>query len=79
MVLINGGMVGIEQEKKAAPAILEAFYPGFWGSAAIADTLFGQNENLGGSFVCVVLHIKCVHFLEWLVVGPKGWVVPRLD
>ena len=48
IVLINGGVVGIAQEKESAPAILEAWYPGFWGARAIADTLFGDNHNLGG-------------------------------
>ena len=48
IVLLNGGMVGLEAEKKAAPAIVEAFYPGFWGGQAIATTIFGDNENLGG-------------------------------
>ena len=28
VVLINGGMVAVEQEKELAPAVLEAFYPG---------------------------------------------------
>lgn len=48
IVLINGGMVAVEQEKKSAPAILEAFYPGFFGAKAIAATVFGANEHLGG-------------------------------
>jgi beta-glucosidase-like glycosyl hydrolase len=48
VVLVNGGMVAIAEEKETAPAIVEAFYPGFWGGSAIAETLFGLNENLGG-------------------------------
>ena len=46
--LLNGGMVGIEAEKASGAPIIEAFYPGFWGAEAIATTLFGDNENLGG-------------------------------
>lgn len=48
MFLLNGGMVDIAVEKASVPAILECFYPGFWGGHAIADTLFGDNEHLGG-------------------------------
>ena len=48
VVLVNGGMVAIEEEKKMAPSILETFYPGFWGASAIADTIFEMNDHLGG-------------------------------
>ena len=48
IVLINGGMVAVANETLAAPAVLEAFYPGLYGAEAIAATLFGLNENLGG-------------------------------
>jgi len=48
MFLLNGGMLDIAPEKKTVPAILECFYPGFWGGQAIADTLFGDNHHLGG-------------------------------
>jgi len=48
LVLINGGMVAIEQEKQSVPAILEAGYPGMLGAEAIARTLFGKNDHLGG-------------------------------
>ncbi len=54
-MLINGGMVGIAQEKASAPAIVEAFYPGFWGATAIAETLFGLNDNLGGEWLLLLL------------------------
>jgi len=48
MFLLNGGMVDITIEKDTVPAIVECFYPGFWGGQAIADTLFGDNLHLGG-------------------------------
>jgi beta-D-xylosidase 4 len=48
MVLINGGMVAIEEEKSLAPSIVEAFYPGFYGATAIGETIFGDNQHLGG-------------------------------
>eukprot|EP00316_Scyphosphaera_apsteinii_P008097 CAMPEP_0119344274 /NCGR_PEP_ID=MMETSP1333-20130426/106888_1 /TAXON_ID=418940 /ORGANISM="Scyphosphaera apsteinii, Strain RCC1455" /LENGTH=841 /DNA_ID=CAMNT_0007356709 /DNA_START=446 /DNA_END=2971 /DNA_ORIENTATION=+ len=50
LVLLNGGMVAIAEEKANSNigAILEAFYPGFFGGTAIARTLFGDNDHLGG-------------------------------
>ena len=48
LFLLNGGMVDIQAEKESVPAIVECFYPGFWGGQAIADTLFGDNLHLGG-------------------------------
>eukprot|EP00045_Choanoeca_perplexa_P012180 m.131922 g.131922 ORF g.131922 m.131922 type:complete len:777 (-) comp15917_c0_seq1:291-2621(-) len=48
IVLLNGGMLAIEAEQRSAPAIVEAGYPGFYGGVAIAQTVFGQNDHLGG-------------------------------
>ena len=48
IVLINGGMVAIAQELASNAAILSAGYPGILGAEVIADTLFGNNQNLGG-------------------------------
>ena len=49
LVLINGGMVALGKDIiAAAPAIFDAFYPGQYGSNAIATTLFGDNTRLGG-------------------------------
>jgi len=59
-VLINGGMVGIEQERESSPAIVEAFYPGFWGATAIAETVFGLNDNLGGKIPVTVYNASYV-------------------
>jgi len=47
VVLINGGVVAIEWLYDNAPAIIEAWYPGFQGGNAIADVLFGD-YNPGG-------------------------------
>jgi hypothetical protein len=46
LVLLNGGMLALPGS--TAPAILEAGYPGFFGARAIAQTLFGDNDHLGG-------------------------------
>ena len=51
LFLLNGGMLDITPEKSSVPAILECFYPGFWGGVAIADTLFGDNAHLGGRYI----------------------------
>eukprot|EP01060_Flectonema_neradi_P008820 TRINITY_DN1630_c0_g1_i6.p1 TRINITY_DN1630_c0_g1~~TRINITY_DN1630_c0_g1_i6.p1 ORF type:complete len:796 (+),score=128.86 TRINITY_DN1630_c0_g1_i6:31-2388(+) len=49
IVLINGGMVSLGNEAiSSSSAIVEAFYPGMFGSEAIATTLFGENPYLGG-------------------------------
>jgi len=48
IVLVNGGMVNIAPEKESAPALLSTGYLGFHGATVIADTIFGDNENLGG-------------------------------
>jgi len=47
MVLINGGIVAIDKLKPVVPAIIETFYPGYWGGVAIADVIFGD-YNPGG-------------------------------
>jgi len=47
LVLINGGIIAIDKLKESAPAIIEAFYPGYWGGVAIADVVFGD-YNPGG-------------------------------
>ena len=46
--LINGGQVSLGPLSKQIPALAEAFYPGRFGGQAIASTVFGKNENLGG-------------------------------
>jgi len=48
LVLVNGGMVAIAEEKETVNAILETGYPGIRGSEAIARTIFGDNDHLGG-------------------------------
>lgn len=47
LVLVNGGLISIDELKESAPAILEAFMPGVHGGKAISDTVFGDN-NPGG-------------------------------
>lgn len=47
LVLINGQPLTINWADRNIPAILEAWFPGYRGGEAIAETLFGEN-NPGG-------------------------------
>lgn len=47
VILINGRPLTINWIDKNIPAIVEAWYPGKWGGAAVADVLFGD-YNPGG-------------------------------
>ncbi|CAH0519105.1 unnamed protein product [Peronospora belbahrii] len=42
VVLLNGGVVGAEELILYTDAVLEAFYPGFFGAQAVSDILFGD-------------------------------------
>ena len=48
VVLTNGSALGVNWAKDHANAILEAWYPGEEGGAAVAETLSGKN-NPGGT------------------------------
>lgn len=50
LVLVHGGSLdtAAERDSAAIGAIVDAFYPGTKGAAAIAATLFGDNDHLGG-------------------------------
>ena len=47
VVLMNGSALGVNWEKAHANAILESWYPGEEGGAAIAETLSGKNNPAG--------------------------------
>lgn len=47
VILLNGSALGVTWEKEHANAILEAWYPGEEGGAAIAETLSGRNNPAG--------------------------------
>jgi len=47
VVLTNGSALGIEWAKNHANAILDAWYPGEEGGAAVAETLSGKNNPAG--------------------------------
>jgi len=47
LIMLNGSAVSINWEDANLPAILEAWYPGQAGGAAIADVLFGDYNPAG--------------------------------
>ncbi|GMF17042.1 unnamed protein product [Phytophthora fragariaefolia] len=47
VVLINGGVIGAENIIGQTDALVEAFYPGFFGAKAMADVLFGDTNPSG--------------------------------
>jgi len=47
VVLMNGSALGVNWEKEHANAIVDAWYPGEEGGAAIAETLSGKNNPAG--------------------------------
>ncbi len=47
LVLMNGSAISFQWEAENIPAILEAWYPGQAGGAAIADVLFGDYNPAG--------------------------------
>jgi beta-glucosidase len=47
LVLLNGSALAINWEKENIPAIIEAWYPGQAGGAAIADVIFGDYNPSG--------------------------------
>lgn len=66
IVLVNGGMVAIEEEAKSAGpvAILEAFYPGMLGADAIASTIFGMNDHLGGKLPITIYSASYINDIK---------------
>jgi hypothetical protein len=73
VVLLNGGMVAIAEEKADAniAAIVEAMYPGFLGGVAIAKTLFGENDHLGGKLPWTIYES---HFVDSVKMSEMGMV-----
>jgi hypothetical protein len=74
IVLVNGGIVAIDNLKPIAPAILETFYPGYWGGVAIADVIFGD-YNPGGKLPVTYYSssfVKESNFLSMSMTDPPG-------
>jgi len=78
LVLLNGGMVGIDKEKTTVPAIIEAGYPGAVGAEAIARTIFGQNDHLGGKLPYTIYPADYISQVKmsYMEMAPKAGVSP---
>jgi len=73
LVLVNGGIIAIDDLKELSPAILETFMPGVHGGQAIAETIFGDN-NPGGKMPVTMYHSSIVNEVDFMnmsmVAGP---------
>ena len=47
LMLINGGVVAVDELREEAPSILELFMPGAYGPQAVAETVWGKNVPSG--------------------------------
>jgi hypothetical protein len=47
LVMVNGGMISIDNLVAPAPAIVEAFYPSTQGAVALTSLLFGESNRFG--------------------------------
>lgn len=80
LVLVNGGMIAIDEYATKIPAIIEAFMPGAHGSLAVAETIFGEN-NPGGKLPVTLYHSSYVDEVDFLDmsmtagVGSKCYVI----
>lgn len=83
IVLINGGSLDVsaERDNTAIGGIVEAGYPGVRGGSAIAATLFGANDHLGGKLSYTAYPASYVNEIKMsemeLDVGPGAWRGPR--
>jgi beta-D-xylosidase 4 len=76
VVLLHGGSIDTTAERDApgVGAILDAFYPGMKGAEAIASTIFGDNDRLGGKMAFTTYPASYVNDIKMsemeLDVGP---------
>ena len=74
LVTLSGGLISLDGLKESAPAILSAGMPGVHGGAAIASTVFGEN-NPGGKLPVTMYHSNYtsqVDFLNMSMVNGAG-------
>jgi len=70
VVLLNGSAMGINWEKAHAKAILEAWYSGEEGGAAVAETLSGKNNPAGRLSVTFYKDVRQLpHFEDYAMQG----------
>lgn len=74
LVLINGGSVAIDKLATDVPAIVEAFYPGYFGAPAMASVLMGD-YNPGGKLPVTMYESSITteaNFLDMDIAHPPG-------
>ena len=54
VVLVNGGQLAVDWLAEHSPAIVEAWYPGIYGAASVANAVYGKS-NRWGTFLLLEL------------------------
>lgn len=65
MVMINGGIIAIDDLKDKVDGILEAFMPGVQGAQAVAEALFGVFSP-GGKMPVTTYHSDIINQTDFL-------------
>jgi len=65
LVMINGGIIAIDELKDEAPAVVEAFMPGVHGAQAMTESLFGA-VNPGGKLPVTIYHSSYIDSVDFL-------------
>eukprot|EP01064_Diplonema_japonicum_P009910 TRINITY_DN17324_c0_g1_i1.p1 TRINITY_DN17324_c0_g1~~TRINITY_DN17324_c0_g1_i1.p1 ORF type:complete len:807 (+),score=213.88 TRINITY_DN17324_c0_g1_i1:31-2421(+) len=65
LLLINGGIIAIDDLKNTSKAILESFMPGATGAQAVAETIFGDNVP-GGKMPVTMYHSSYINEVNFL-------------
>eukprot|EP00750_Incisomonas_marina_P026573 INCI5925.5.p1 GENE.INCI5925.5~~INCI5925.5.p1 ORF type:complete len:777 (+),score=135.25 INCI5925.5:23-2353(+) len=65
MVVINGGLISLDEFATSAPAILMAWMPGAFGASAVAEGVFGT-VNPGGKLPATMYNSSYINEVDFL-------------